>query len=356
MPRISIIVPCYNVEKYLEKCLDSLIGQTLQDIEIIPVDDGSPDTSGAICDRYAAQDQRVKPIHKQNGGVSAARNDGLAAATGDYVFFCDGDDWMPADACQLLWQEAERTDADVIFGDIWRSWDRKDEYMCLFAQPFCSADSGFIRELIRTNFYYTYCPSVPEQDPADGCYGGPWNKIVKRSLLLKENIRFDMRVKGIYDDVLYSAYVLAAAKIVAYIGKPVYNYRQVGNSMTHVFKKNILEINRSIFDSWQEFLDCYDPEGQWQAAYYANVLRRLDHAVQVYFMTKANPAPVKEKKRALTELVRSEPYSSAAKGVQKSMLTRRHRVLATMAARGSGWGIWMAYTLNRWRKKVLSRG
>ena len=291
MPRISIIIPCYNVDKYLEKCLDSLIGQTLQDIEIIPVDDGSPDTSGAICDRYAAADSRVKPIHKKNGGVSAARNDGLAAATGDYVFFCDGDDWMPADACQLLWEEAEKSGADVIFGDIWRSWDDRDEYMRLFDTPFRTNDRAFIRELIRTNFYYTYCPAVPTDNPADGCYGGPWNKIVKRQLLLDANIQFDLRVKGIYDDVLYSAYVLAEAEDVAYIGKPVYNYRQVVNSMTHVFKKNILEINRSIFASWEEFLERYDAEKQWRQAYHANVLRRLDHAVQVYFMTKANPAP-----------------------------------------------------------------
>ena len=350
MPRISIIIPCYNVDKYLEKCLDSLIGQTLQDIEIIPVDDGSPDTSGAICDRYAQMDSRVKPIHKKNGGVSAARNDGLAAASGDYVFFCDGDDWMPADACQLLWEAAQGTDADVVFGDIWRSWDTHDEYMRLFAAPFHQADRSFIRELIRTNFYYTYCPSVPTDDPADGCYGGPWNKIVKRKLLLEGNIRFDLRVKGIYDDVLYSAYVLAEAKSVAYIAKPVYNYRQVANSMTHVFKKNILEINQSIFDCWEEFLERYDTQNEWRSAYYANVLRRLDHAVQVYYMTKANPAPKAEKKQDLSALLRTEPYRSAAKGVEKSKLSRRHRVLASMAAKGSGSGIWLAYSYNNWRK------
>lgn len=355
MPKISIIVPCYNVEKYLEKCLDSLTGQTLQDIEIIPVDDGSPDSSGAICDRYAQKDSRVKPIHKKNGGVSAARNDGLVAATGDYVFFCDGDDWMPSDACQLLWEEAEKTDADVIFGDIWRSWDERDEYMRLFDRSFCTTDREFIRELIRTNFYYTYCPSVPTEDPADGCYGGPWNKIVKRRLLLDADIRFDLRVKGIYDDVLYSAYVLAEATTVAYIGKPVYNYRQVANSMTHVFKKNILEINECIFDSWEEFLCRYDTNEQWQTAYYANVLRRLDHAVQVYFMTKANPAPKRERKKALSALVRTEPYRSAAKEAEKSRLTRRHRVLASMAAKGSGGGIWLAYSYNNWRKKLRKK-
>ncbi len=351
MPRISIIIPCYNVDKYLEKCLDSLIGQTLQDIEIIPVDDGSPDTSGEICDRYAAKDSRIKPIHKANGGVSAARNDGLSAATGEYVFFCDGDDWMPKDACELLWNEAERSGADVVFGDILRSWEDREEYMRLFAKPFRTEEAQLIRELIRTTFYYTYCPMVPLEDPADGCYGGPWNKIVRRSLLTEHNISFDLRVKGIYDDVLYSAYVLAEAKTVAYIGKPVYNYRQVATSMTRVFKKNILQINEMIFTCWQEFLQRYDPQGEWRAAYYGNVMRRLDHAVQVYFLTEANPAPKQAKRRELARLIRTEPYRSAACGVERSKLDRRHRVLSCMAAAGSATGILAAYSFNRWRKR-----
>ena len=351
MPKISIIVPCYNVEKYLPQCLDSLTGQTLRDIEIIMVDDGSPDGSGAVCDLYAGKDPRVKVIHKTNGGVSAARNDGLAAATGEYVFFCDGDDWMPPDACELLWAEVEQTGADVVFGDIWRSWQDRDEYMRLFQQTFRSEDPAFIRELIRTNFYYTYCPLVPLRDRADGCYGGPWNKIVKRQMLTRAQINFDLRVKGIYDDVIFSAYVLAEAGKVAYIGKPVYNYRQVPTSMTRVFKKNILDINEAIFASWEEFLKTYDPKGELRQVYAANVIRRLDHAVRVYFMTPANPEPEGQRKRALSRLMKMEPYRSAAKAVETAKLTKRHRVLTRMTRLGWGGGVWLAYRYNDWRKK-----
>lgn len=355
MPRISIIVPCYNVEKYLVQCLDSLTGQTLKDIEIILVDDGSPDSSGAICDRYAEKDARVQVIHKANGGVSAARNDGLAAATGDYVFFCDGDDYMPTDACQLLWDEAAQTNADVIFGDIWRSWENRDEYMRLFGKKFRSADPSFIRELIRTNFYYTYCPSVPEEDRADGCYGGPWNKIVKRSLLLEYQVQFDTRVKGIYDDVIFSAWVLAHAQQVAYIARPVYHYRQVANSITHVFKKNVLEINEAIFQCWEEFLRQFDPESDLKKAYYANVLRRLDHAVVVYFITPANPAPEKERKKELSALLKTEPYRTAIREAERSRLSKRHKVLALLARHGSTAGIWAAFRYNQRKKARKNR-
>lgn len=355
MPTISIIVPCYNVEKYLHKCLDSLINQTYNHIEVIMVDDGSPDNSGAICDAYAAKDSRVRVIHKKNGGVSAARNDGLAAATGEYVLFCDGDDWMPLDACEHIAYAANETGADVIFGDIWRSWDSRDEYMRFFAEPFCTEDTVLIKELVKTNFYYTYCPAVPAHNRADGCYGGPWNKAVKRSLLLERNIRFDLRVKGIYDDVLYSAHVLANAGKLAYIGKPIYHYRQVSQSMTHVFKKNVLEINDAIFTCWKEFLEVHDSQGTWTNSFYANVVRRLDHAMEVYFCTNANPAPAKARKKELSALLKREPYYTSVRNVDLDKLTRRHRMEAWMAAHHCVDGLWFAYSVYRWRKTMKNK-
>lgn len=118
MPNVSIIVPCYKVEQYLRQCVDSLINQTMKDIEIILVDDGSPDKSGEICDEYKAKDNRIKVIHKKNGGVSAARNDGLKVATGEYVVFVDSDDYVPVDAYELLYNKAIETSADMVIGDV----------------------------------------------------------------------------------------------------------------------------------------------------------------------------------------------------------------------------------------------
>ena len=97
VPKVSIIVPVYKVEKYLRKCIDSIINQTLKDIEIILVDDGSPDNCGKICDEYAAKDTRIKVIHKENGGLSSARNAGMEVAEGEYIGFVDSDDWIESD-------------------------------------------------------------------------------------------------------------------------------------------------------------------------------------------------------------------------------------------------------------------
>ena len=116
-PRISIIVPVYKVEPYLRRCVDSILGQRYQNLEVILVDDGSPDNCGAICDEYALQDSRVKVIHKANGGLSSARNAGLEIATGEYVSFVDSDDALADDAMEYLLDLAEREQADLVIGD-----------------------------------------------------------------------------------------------------------------------------------------------------------------------------------------------------------------------------------------------
>lgn len=113
MPIISVIVPVYNVEKYLPRCIDSILAQTFTDFELILVDDGSPDNCGAICDEYAAKDKRVRVIHKSNGGVSSARNAGLDAASGEYVTFVDSDDYIAEDRLKQMHSSIFESKADI---------------------------------------------------------------------------------------------------------------------------------------------------------------------------------------------------------------------------------------------------
>ena len=116
-PKISIVAPMYNVSPYLRECLDSLLKQTFVDFEAILIDDGSPDDSGSIAEEYASKDSRFKVIHKNNGGVSAARNDGLASAIGEYVFLLDSDDYLAADALEKLYNETDNGRIDVVLSD-----------------------------------------------------------------------------------------------------------------------------------------------------------------------------------------------------------------------------------------------
>ncbi|WP_086313933.1 hypothetical protein A5821_001482 [Enterococcus sp. 7F3_DIV0205] len=137
MCKISIIVPVYNVERYLRKCVDSILNQTFTDIEVILVDDGSTDSSGEICDEYVLQDQRVQVIHKENGGLSDARNTGIESARGEYLGFVDSDDYIALDMYELLFNNIQKEAADLAICGIYDVYENKEplkktqEYMVL---------------------------------------------------------------------------------------------------------------------------------------------------------------------------------------------------------------------------------
>lgn len=124
-PKVSIIVPVYNVERFLPQCLDSLVNQTLQDIEIICVNDESPDNSGTILDFYASNDRRVKIVNKKNGGLSSARNAGLIHVTGDFFMFIDSDDWLDVNCCCEMYGVALKNNADCVACSYAKEYDNK---------------------------------------------------------------------------------------------------------------------------------------------------------------------------------------------------------------------------------------
>ena len=115
---ISVIVPVYNVEKYLDKCIQSILGQTYSNIELLLIDDGSTDSSGAICDKYVTQDSRVRVFHKSNEGVSAARNWGLDNAKGEWIAFVDADDWIDSDMYERMYNAAVQNQTDMVSCDL----------------------------------------------------------------------------------------------------------------------------------------------------------------------------------------------------------------------------------------------
>ena len=120
MPEISVIVPVYRAESFLRKCTDSILNQTFQDLELLLIDDGSPDHSGALCDQIAKEAPRVRVFHKDNGGVSSARNLGMTQANGQYFAFADSDDWLPPDALETLYTALTTAGADTAGGGHWR--------------------------------------------------------------------------------------------------------------------------------------------------------------------------------------------------------------------------------------------
>lgn len=167
-PDISIIVPIYKVEKYIRKCIESIAAQTLRNIEIILVDDGSPDRCGEICEEYAAMDPRIKVVHRKNGGLSAARNTGLSAATAGIIGFVDGDDWVEPEMFQRLYDAMCRTSADMAVCNVCYDFvdERRFDMHCSTVEQLVDRDKA-IEMLLFDRKMHNYV----------------WNKIFKRELL-----------------------------------------------------------------------------------------------------------------------------------------------------------------------------
>lgn len=235
--RFSIIIPIYNVEAYIKKCLNSILFQTFLDFEIILVDDGSRDKSGTICDEYAKNDARIKVIHKENGGLSSARNVGLESARGEYILFIDSDDFWQIDSFleemnKMIENNENKLDM-IIFPFSYYFSDSKIIRYTFDNNIILSGDfrDDFIR-LIENNIY-----------TASAC-----NKCIKRSILIDNEILFP--IDRLSEDILWCAELSSFIEKYEVYYYPVYAYRQNRiNSLTYrISKKNIYDILKSIDD------------------------------------------------------------------------------------------------------------
>ena len=160
MPRVSVIVPVYNTEKYLRECVDSILGQTFEDFELILVDDGSTDQSGVICDEYSKLDGRIKVIHQNNGGVTAARKQGAVAAGGEYISFIDSDDWIDSNMYRDMLTAADVNDADMVICDMLA--EKPQESMLVRSSSLGGLFAAEqLEEQIYSNMLFDYSKNVP---------------------------------------------------------------------------------------------------------------------------------------------------------------------------------------------------
>jgi len=221
MPLISIIVPVYKVEKYLCRCIDSILAQTFADFECILIDDGSPDGCPAICEDYAAKDSRIVVIHQKNAGVSAARNAGLDIAKGKWIGFVDGDDFCDDDMFQLLYENAVKHNSDVsICGyKVMTDGENAKRVNRNYKLQILNKESAILGIFLQ----------------GDGYFGGfSWNKLIKSDLFFKTKLRYD--TKTLYmQDVLLFYELFKHIKKAVYSSVPCYNYVCNSQSTTNQF-------------------------------------------------------------------------------------------------------------------------
>lgn len=233
-PKISIISPVYNVEKYIHRCVDSIIAQTFTDWELILVDDGSTDTSGTICNQYASQDSRIRVIHKQNGGVSAARQAGLDASRGEYVIHADPDDWVEPAMLEELYAKAKADEADMVICDYYTN--SGDKQVLNIQSPTDVSDNvQIIRDLFQQ------------------LHGSSWNKLVRRVCYSLYDISFPKGLNYCEDQLTIVRLLLSPIK-VTYLNKAFYHYFDNPNSITRNYQRQQYDSRRYYADLLEQYL------------------------------------------------------------------------------------------------------
>ena len=233
MPEISIIVPVYNVEKYLERCVNSILGQTFTDFELILVDDGSPDNCPMLCDEWEKKDERIRVIHKKNGGLSSARNAGLRIAKGRYIGFVDSDDWIVSDMYEYLYNLIQKENVDISM--CFFSRDPKKLEVGLDEANICYLDKMKLQEF----FFRTH---------GEASNYAVWVRLYKRDIL--KDVSF---IEGkINEDVLFSYDVYQKARGMVFSPKRKYLYFQNEDGIT---RSKLRKKDFDLLDNWDVIVE-----------------------------------------------------------------------------------------------------
>ena len=248
-PYFSIILPIYNVAPYLEESIRSVLTQGYGDYELILVDDGSTDDSPAICRRFAAQDQRIRVIHKENGGLSSARNAGTQIAQGRYIWWVDSDDWIEPDALALLYDATCKENPDMVKFHFYRVGEQKQRIFC-DAPKGCYTDKDALEQLLNKGFFRPGKFSL-----------SAWGHIYKRDFLMRNHLQFQSeRVIG-SEDYLFNLSTLAAARSIRVMDEALYNYRLRPGSLTQRYRKELPEKYTELF---RQLRAHFHRLGQWE--------------------------------------------------------------------------------------------
>ena len=243
MPKVSVIVPVYNVEPYIDRCVSALFNQTLKEIEIILVDDESPDNCPALCDEYARLDSRVRVVHKKNGGLGMACNSGLEIATGEYVAFCDSDDWVEPEMYTDMYEAAKQADADMIFSGL-RQADQ----------------TGRITPMSQSCTLRVYNGRDELESLAlDMIANGPASKVerrvpmsakivlYRREMIVNNSLSFESERKFITEDLLFNLDCLTHARTAIEVPATYYNYFVNTASLSRVVRTDRFEKIKTVY-------------------------------------------------------------------------------------------------------------
>ena len=325
MPEISVIVPVYRAEAFLKKCADSVLSQTFSDLELILVEDGCPDGSGRLCDELAAGDPRVRVFHKENGGVSSARNLGMAEAKGTYLAFSDADDWLPPDALERMYAALKKAGADSAGGSHYLAetdGSTQIEPGALPAGVYGPAEirTGIVDRLLGERM----------GRPGEVLNGFIWRFLFSRDIVRDHDITFD----GAYlEDELFLMEYFCYAQKLAMIDEPVYYYLQNPVSVTRRYLPDYME-TFTRFREQKERLAKRFGLGENMPLWRENTCwSGLLIAVANEFAA-SNPASLSEKRRRVRAICARPEIAQAIRAIQPKDIGRNKQIVADLIHKG----------------------
>lgn len=302
MPEISVIVPVYNAEEYLERCIKSILNQSFTDFELILVDDGSTDSSPFLCDKAREKDNRIRVVHKDNGGVSSARNCGIDSSKGKYLIFCDSDDYVEQDWLELMYKAVTKDGADVgvcgfkfIFSD---EEEKNTEIVYKGNELISVLDRSGLYTVLESQLFYIMC-----------------DKIYKAEIIKQYNLKVDETIQYSEDIHFNFNYFMKMKGGFAVIGKALYNYEKRNeNSATKKYAKNLWKITLKAFAMMKK---AYKSLGTDAAQYEPEMYTRFVNMICSVLhntMKKDNPMPWFEKFKENVRIVHSAEFQQAING------------------------------------------
>lgn len=339
--KISVIIPVYNVEPYLRQCLDSVVNQTYRNLEIIIVDDGSPDNCGRICDEYAAKDDRIRIIHKKNAGVSAARNDGMKIASGEWTTFVDADDWLDLDYFDRMVSSMPEEKPDIFSsGGYIAVYPERQVLRYLFETPFFERGKAIQTVCVAKTLTKRYGTDGKSDLAA---FATCWNRLYRTGFLQENDFRFDVGVHPM-EDVLFHLNVFSKAQAIGgctYIG---YHYRQdVASSALRRFNPSWPEMFFTCVNHISEFVETWPEPALLEEALHARIMKLSIQLFRCYFFHAENPKPYRVLSREIAEYKKNPIVSRTLRQKSNRYMDKREILLKYLLRLPMIWPIRVVY-------------
>lgn len=339
VPKISIIVPCYNVEKYVVKCLDSLVKQTFTEIEIVAVNDGSTDRTSDILDKYAKKDSRIVIINQKNQGLSGARNTGIEKARGKYVILVDGDDWIDPETCVTAYNTAINNDADVVMWSYVREYENLSLPKIIFNEDIIF-EKNQCKSLHR-RFVGLVDDELTNPENFDSIVTA-WGKMYKRQIIIENQIKYiDLKKIGTFEDGLFNLEYYAFVKKAVFINKCFNHYLKTNSTaLTQSYKPMLFQHYKALFGLIDEYISSNNLPPDFKTA----LNNRICYSLIGLGLTeciKNNPKNTFQRIKFIETVLKDPVYRSALKQLGIKYFPVRWKVFYSCAKLNFATGIYM---------------